>query len=120
MRFLLDMGISPRTAILLREIGHEATHLLDENLERMSDQDILTKAREERAILLTHDLDFSDLLAASGETLPSVIVFRLKSMRPENVNRHVLAVVDQHAQELASGSILSVTENRIRLRPLPV
>jgi len=41
----------------------------------MEDAHILDKARSEGRIVLTFDLDFGDLLAASGEKLPSVIVF---------------------------------------------
>ena len=82
MQFLLDMGISPRTAEHLRARGHEALHLREENLERLADPDILQKARREERILLAHDLDFGDLLAASGAALPSVVTFRLHDVRP--------------------------------------
>ncbi|HEY57982.1 MAG TPA: DUF5615 family PIN-like protein, partial [Anaerolineae bacterium] len=34
-------------------------------------------------VLLTHDLDFGELVAASGARLPSVVVFRLRNMRPQ-------------------------------------
>ena len=82
MKFLADMGISPRVVEELRQKGHEAIHLLDENLYRMTDGDILEKARREKRILLTHDLDFGELLAASGGSLPSVITFALKICAP--------------------------------------
>ena len=120
MKFLLDMGISPATGAYLRARGHEATHLLDENLERMADPEILEKTRQANAVLLTHDLDFADLLAASGDTLPSVIIFRLRSMRPENVNRTLLQVLDQADELIRRGAILSVTESGIRARLLPI
>jgi hypothetical protein len=47
MRFLLDMGISPRTGEHLKARGHEALHLREVALERMADPDILAKARRE-------------------------------------------------------------------------
>jgi len=74
MKFLGDMGISPRTIALLREQGYDAIHLIEENLEKMTDQNILDKARQEERILLTVDLDFAQLLAISGDSLPSVIL----------------------------------------------
>ena len=75
MQFLLDMGISPRTAEHLRARGHEALHLREENLERLADPDILQKARREGRILLAHDLDFgvrpkSTSSLRSGRCLP--------------------------------------------------
>ena len=33
MKFLGDMGISPRTITLLREQGFDAIHLIEQNLE---------------------------------------------------------------------------------------
>ena len=120
MKFLADMGISPRTVAFLRSQGHDATHLLDANLERLADADIMNKARLERSVLLTHDLDFGELLAASSAELPSVIIFRLQNMRPEQVNRYVSAAVKEYENALTVGAILSVSEGRVRLRYLPV
>ena len=66
MKFLADMGISPRSAAFLRSLGHDAIHLHEEGLDRLSDASILSKALDRRArIVLTHDLDFGDLVAAS-------------------------------------------------------
>ncbi len=120
MRFLADMGISPKTVAFLRSLGHDAVHLHEEGLDRLSDADILAKARSEGRILLTHDLDFGELLAASGERLPSVIIFRLRNMRPDNVNRYIPFILEQYEAKLEEGAILSVNELRIRMRPLPV
>lgn len=114
------MGISPRTVAFLREKGYEAVHLLDEGLGTLEDPDILTKARQEGRVLLTHDLDFGDLLAASGEALPSVVIFRLRNMRPEQVNRYMQTVLAEHGEALERGAVVSVTEGQLRLRLLPL
>ena len=92
------MGISPRTVAFLRSQGHDATHLLDANLERLADADIMDKARLER----------SELLAASSAELPSVTIFRLQNMRPEQVNRYLSAAIKEYENALTVGAILSV------------
>jgi predicted nuclease of predicted toxin-antitoxin system len=120
VRFLADMGISPRTVAHVRSLGHEAVHLRDDGLERLPDSAVLEKARREERILLTHDLDFADLLAAGGYSLPSTILFRLRDMRPDCVNRHLDAVIAQCSAALERGAIVSVTEGLIRVRPLPL
>lgn len=51
MKFLADMGISPRVVEELRQKGFDAVHLLDEGLQRMTDGDILEKARQENCVL---------------------------------------------------------------------
>lgn len=120
MNFLADMGISPRVVEELRQKGHDAVHLTEQGLHRMVDGDILQKARQENRVLLTHDLDFGDLLAASGGTLPSVIIFRLKDMRAPNVSKHLFSIIDQQFEPLNSGAVLSVTEQKVRIRTLPI
>ena len=120
MKFLADMGISPRAVEYLRTVGHDAVHLHELGLDRMADSEILTKARAEGRVVLTHDLDFGDLLAASQAVLPSVVIFRLPDMRPGSVIRHLDAILAQHLQALESGAILSVSERRVRLRRLPI
>jgi predicted nuclease of predicted toxin-antitoxin system len=60
MKFLADMGISPRVVEELRQKGHDAVHLAEQGLHRMVDGDILQKARQENRVLLTHDLDFGE------------------------------------------------------------
>jgi len=120
MRFLADMGISPKTVAFLNVHQHDATHIHDQELDRATDSDILKKAREERRILLTHDLDFGELLAASGTVSPSVIIFRLRNMHPDRVNTSLESIIDKHASLLEQGVIISVDEGQIRVRLLPV
>lgn len=120
MKFLADMGISPRSVLFLTSLGYDAEHLHEQGLGRLSDPDILRKARHEGRVLLTHDLDFGGLMAASGAQLPSVVIFRLRDMRPDKVNAYLSQVVTDFQEELEHGAILSVSERQIRLRSLPV
>ncbi len=53
MKFLADMGISPRTIAFLRELGYDAVHLHEEGLDRLADPLILEKSLKEERILLT-------------------------------------------------------------------
>ena len=120
MRFLADMGVSPRTVDYLREKGYEAVHLHELGQDRLPDSEILAMALREEWIILTHDLDFSELLAVSGAHLPSVITFRLRDMRPDRVHLHLDAILAHHMQRLEHGAIITVTEQRIRVRTLPI
>ena len=120
MKFPADMGISPRVVEGLRLKGHDAVHLNEQGLGRMLDPDILRKARDEERVLLTHDLDFGELLAASGGNLPSVIIFRLKDMRAKNVSLHLYQLLKQQTEALEMGAVCSVTERNVRIRTLPI
>lgn len=121
MKFIANMGISPLTVTFLRERGHEAVHLHEQALDRMPDEKIIEKARAENAIILTSDLDFGDLLALSRAELPSVIIFRLEPpMTATKVNAKLTAILQDYMTVLEQGAILSVSEERIRVRTLPI
>src|SRR5262245_11389045 len=120
MKFLADVGISPRCVEYLRHFGHDAVHLLEQGLQRLPDSAILAKAYNEERVVLTHDLDFADLMAASRAALPSIVIFRLHNMRPEQVNRYLTQILQRYEAELQQGVIISVTETQIRYRTLPL
>lgn len=92
MRFIADMGISQTTVQWLKEQGFNAVHVRDMGMHRSSDTNIVKKAMEEGRIALTCDLDFGDIVSASGERCPSVIILRLENETPGNVNRRLKSV----------------------------
>jgi predicted nuclease of predicted toxin-antitoxin system len=120
VRFLADMGLARSTTAFLRAQGHDAVHLRDEGLQRLDDQDIIVKARQEHRVILTHDLDFGRIIALSGANIPSVITFRLADMRPPQVNAHLSEVIHRFSEALARGALVSVGERGIRVRALPI
>lgn len=114
------MGVSMSTVHSLRDAGYDAVHLRDERLMKMQDPDILAKARAEERVVLTFDLDFGDLLAASGENLPSVVIFRLRNQTPAAVTPRLLSVLSDCEVDLARGSVVLVEEAHYRIRRLPI
>ena len=120
MRFLADMGISQEVVIWLREQGHEATHLRDEGLQRLKNGVIFIKAIHETRIILTWDLDFTEIVALSGRTQVSAVVFRLINTRSVHVIERLKRVLLESAQDLEEGAIISVEEGRHRVRLLPL
>ena len=83
MRILADLNISPRTVEFLRSLGHHVLRV-DETLPiTASDELIVARAIEESRTVLTQDLDFSAIIALSGENVPSLISLRLSSSSVE-------------------------------------
>ncbi len=114
------MGLARSTVAFLHAQGHDAIHLRDQGLQRADDGEIVEKARSEDRVILTHDLDFSRIVAVSQARVPSVITFRLSDMRPARVNRYLAEVLARFSKELETGALISVSEQGIRVRPLPV
>ncbi|HPG69077.1 MAG TPA: DUF5615 family PIN-like protein [Candidatus Hydrogenedentes bacterium] len=120
MRFLVDMGVSQRVVRWLQETGHDAVHLRDQGLQRLKDQDILDKARNEGRILLTMDLDFGYLLAASRLRTPSTVIFRLEDETPKSVIERLEEVLKTCTGPLEEGAVASVRHSVVRVRKLPI
>lgn len=120
MKFIADMGISQTTVEWLTEQGFDAIHVRDSKMHRASDTEIVRKAKKEKRIVLTCDLDFGDIVSASDEKSPSVIIFRLENETPGNVNRRLKQVLKESSEYLQKGAIISVEETRHRVRSLPV
>lgn len=114
------MGVAGSTIRWLQTLGHEAKHLRDEGLQRLPDDEIFAKAGRENRVVLTFDLGFGDIAVAGGKALPSVVIFRLQDQTPENVNRRLEIVLREASPALANGAIISVDEQRYRIRKLPV
>ncbi|MFH1438356.1 MAG: DUF5615 family PIN-like protein [Pseudomonadota bacterium] len=120
MQFIADMGISQTTVHWLRSMGYDSVHLRDEGLGKISDRDIVSKAIAEERTILTCDLDFGDILAVSGLTFPSVIIFRLENAMPENINKRLEDILNESSNALEKGAIIIAEESRHRVRFLPI
>lgn len=121
MRFLLDQNRSPRLAELLREAGHDAVHTLELGLERASDEVLLALADRERRVVVTGDTDFGALLALTRNSSPSVILFRARRMPDAGSQGSVmLEHLDNLAEDLDAGAVVVITDDRIRVRRLPL
>lgn len=120
MKFLADMGISQTTVHWLKEQGFEVVHIRDINMHRSLDSEILAKAKKDNRIVLTCDLDFGALLATSGESYPSVVIFRLEDETPSNMSKRLKQVLAESSETLQSGAIITVEEARHRVRVLPI
>jgi len=121
VRFLIDQNRSPHLAELLRKAGHDAVHASELGLERAEDRELLLLAAEENRVMVSGDTDFGALLAMLRVALPSLILFRARHLpRAEHQAAVILRHLDSVADDLARGAILVVTDDRIRIRHLPL
>ena len=120
MKLLADMGVSQTVVKALGQMGYDAKHLRDEGLQCLPDPLIIEKAKLEERVILTFDLDFGDLMAASKADLPSMIIFRLKNTSPQFVLNRLQNILENCAEELNVGAVVIVSDERYRVRRLPI
>ena len=117
----MDASLSPALSDGLRSAGHDSAHVRDYGLQRAKDSEILDRAAREGRVLVSADADFGLILAVSGGTRPSVILFRRASQRrPADQLRLLLANLPPIQEALEKGSFVVVEESRVRVRSLPI
>lgn len=120
MRLLVDMNLSPRWVSLLADAGIEAAHWSTLGATNAPDAEIMAFAKTNGYVVLTHDLDFSAILAATHGDKPSVVQIRAEDVSPDVIGRPVVNALRQMTAELDEGALLTIDPNRTRVRLLPL
>jgi predicted nuclease of predicted toxin-antitoxin system len=106
---------------LLREAGHEVTHVTEVGWATPMTRRVLDVAADDARAIVTADTDFGALLAARGTSSPSVVMLRSSEhLTPDEQARLIVTVLVRVGDELEQGAIVSATTERVRLRNLPV
>lgn len=80
MRFLIDAQLPPSIASVLNEHRHVAEHVNHVGLGDAPDRDLWQYALDHRAVIVTKDEDFAQMVATSRES-PTVVWVRVGNTR---------------------------------------
>jgi predicted nuclease of predicted toxin-antitoxin system len=120
MRILVDLNLSPRWVDALHAAGFDAAHWSTLGPLDAPDTAIMAYAEAGAWIVLTLDLDFGAILAATQGTGPSVVQIRADDVRPEAIGGHVIGAIRQMTAVLEQGALIAVEPSRTRVRFLPL
>ncbi|WP_230646734.1 DUF5615 family PIN-like protein [Bradyrhizobium sp. Leaf401] len=120
MRFLIDMNLSPSWVPFLQNAGFEVVHWSAVGAADASDRTLMQWAAARDHVVVTNDLDFSTILAATQRRKPSVIQIRADLLTPAAIGGAVLRALAQTERELAEGALVSIDPDRARVRILPL
>lgn len=84
------------------------------------DAEVKAYAAQHDYVVLTHDLDFSEILAATHGEKPSVVQIRTEDVRPRVIGSQVIAALRHMQSELQAGALLTIDRRRTRVRLLPL
>ncbi len=120
MKFLVDMNLSPKWVSEFQNEGYVAVHWASVGAVNSSDREIMEYALENGYIVFTHDLDFGDILAATGGEGPSVIQARISDTTPNTLGPHLFKAIKQFSEKLKKGALITIVPGRMRARILPL
>jgi predicted nuclease of predicted toxin-antitoxin system len=114
------MNLSPAWVRVLEDNSWRAAHWSTVGDPRAPDKAVMEWARTNGHVVVTHDLEFSMLLALTHSMGPSVLQIRAEDVLAEKLEGVVLAALRDHEQDLAAGAIVVVDATRSRVRILPI
>lgn len=120
MKFVVDMNLSPDWCDVLAFEGWDAVHWSTVGDPKALDFEILAWANAENAIVLTQDLDFGAILAATNADAPSVVLLRTQDVMAESIGTRVASLLHQFETQLTSGALLVLDAATSRIRILPL
>ena len=116
MRFKLDENLPVEVVELLREAGHDAATILEQDMGGERDPDVAAVCQHEVRALITFDTGFADIRAYPPEEYAGLLVFRLRQqdkLHVFDVLRRMLPLLDR---EEIDKRLWIVEEDRVRVR----
>jgi predicted nuclease of predicted toxin-antitoxin system len=120
MHLLIDMNLSPKWADFLELSGLAATHWSALGAANASDSAIMDYARMSGMVILTHDLDFGAILAATGGNAPSVVQIRSDDLQIAAIGDLLVGALQQVREFLGEGALVTIETARTRISVLPI
>ena len=115
--FLVDEDMPRSTARFLREAGYEANDVRDIGLAGHKDPEIFARAQEMGAVLVTADLEFSNLVLFPLGTHAGIVVTRMpNSVSVSQTLDVLLRALHSLAEEELRGLLVIVEAGRTRVR----
>ncbi len=114
MKVLLDTCVWGGAAEILTAAGHDVRRMGDAPADP-GDEAIMRIAHEEGRVLVTLDKDFGELAIVYAK--PHCGIVRLVGLPGRQQGAYCQTVLQRFEDELIRGAILTVTADRVRIRP---
>jgi predicted nuclease of predicted toxin-antitoxin system len=116
VRFKLDENLPELVRESLSGSGHDAHTVAEEGLSGARDESVLRGCVIEDRVLITLDLDFSDIRAYPPGSYPGIWVLRPTKQTFKAIDALVRADVRLSTVERVRGQLWIIDEKRVRIR----
>lgn len=120
MKILVDMNLPPELCGALRAHGWEAVHWSTIGAPNAAVTAIMRYAVDNVFVVLSHDLDFSAILATTQADAPSVIQIRTQDVLSRQFQLLLISALQQFESVLEGGAIVVIDATRAKARVLPL
>lgn len=116
MKFKIDENLPADVVVLLKAAGHDACTVHDQRLTGSVDENLIKVCQQEQRVLITWDLDFSDIRKYPPQEYFGIIVMRNVLQSRSRSCRFVQNFLPLLTKEPLIGQLWIVEETRIRIR----
>jgi predicted nuclease of predicted toxin-antitoxin system len=116
MRLKLDENLPTILVEDLGALGHDVDTATSEGLAGHDDSEVWSGAQGAGRMLLTQDLDFSDVRVFAPGTHPGLVLLRMREPGLSALRTRVLAVFRAEPVEAWTGCLVVVTDRKVRVR----
>lgn len=116
MKFLLDHCVLGKTRRLLKEAGYSVTTLNELGKATSTDSEVINIAIGLNVILITCDLDFSDIRIYPSHSHLGIIVLKMIPLTEKSVHSILLKALAELKPSEITKSLIVVDHNKYRIR----
>jgi predicted nuclease of predicted toxin-antitoxin system len=116
MRIKLDENLPLQVAPQLAALGHDVHTTPEEGLAGCKDSDLFRAAQQEKRLLLTQDLDFSDARTFVPGSHEGIVLIRLRSPSRKRRLERVMEAFRTESTDDWHGAFVIITEQKVRVR----
>ena len=112
----IDENLPIEVAAVLRDAGHDAMTVLDQGMVGEPDSKLAAICKTEGRIMVTLDLDFSDIRAYPPSEYPGIVVIRPRSQAKPMVLTLAAQLLHFLADETLGNKLWILQDNGLRIR----
>jgi len=116
MKVKLDENIPRRLSIELAKLGHDVDTVASEGLKGKPDADVWKAARREQRLLITQDLDFSDVRHFKPGKHAGLLLVRLREPGANALAERIKAIVQTEGLDSFAGCFVVLTDRKLRIK----
>ena len=116
MRIKLDENPPVQLKSLFTESGHDADTVVEEGLGGAPDARVAAVCIGDERVLVTQDLDFSDIRTYPPAEHSGIVVFRLSTAARDALLELAAILIERMGESSPRGQLWIVEDTRIRIR----